>query len=210
MSDVAQADAAARRTWRQDPEGRRGRVLDEAAIEFGRLGYGAARLAAIARRADVAEGTVYHLFGSKQGLVVAVGERFGAGLAAAAFADLPADFHPRDVGLVVGNIFAFVRRSRETLGAFLLAAESVEGGEAQAASRDQMVRAVETALRSYRDGGLIPESEPPLNPRVAADLQFAMIEGALKACFLHGDGSQEQLYQQEATRSLKAMLGFLE
>ena len=81
----ARPGATRGRSWRQDPEGRRARILAAATREFARRGYRAARLADVAKAADVAEGTVFHLFGSKRELLRAVGERYGRGLATAAF-----------------------------------------------------------------------------------------------------------------------------
>lgn len=52
----------------------RGRVLQAAAELFGRRGYAATATRAIAERAGVNEVTLFRLFGSKQGLLMALGE----------------------------------------------------------------------------------------------------------------------------------------
>lgn len=191
-----------RRSWHQDPEGRRARVLAAAARHFSRRGYQGARVAEIARSARVAEGTVYHLFGSKRALLVAVGDRYGAGLAEAAFRDLGATLGAKDVERIVRRIFAYVRTSDGPLVAFLLANDPDEGLPAQAANRARMLHALEHALRSGVERGQLPR----LNARVAAELQFGLVESALRACFIERRGADESAYVRETTRMLRAAL----
>jgi len=192
-----------RRTWQQDPEGRRVRILEAASRAFARDGYRGARVDLIAADADVAEGTVYHLFGSKRGLLVAVGAEYGRGLAEAAFGDLPPDFHPRDVARIVERCFEYVRTSDAALGIFLLASDPNEGGPAEDANRAEMLRAIEAALEGWMARGLIP----PMNPRIAAELHFGLVESAVRDCFLRHGGADEAEYVAETARALGAMLG---
>ncbi len=56
----------------RDPEAARARILSAATGEFAAHGYAGARMEAIARRAGVAKGLLFHHFGSKEGLYVAV------------------------------------------------------------------------------------------------------------------------------------------
>ena len=81
---VARPTARRKRTWTQDPEGRRARILETAARIFARRGYRAARMDENAKESAVAEGTVYHQFTSRVHLLAAVGDRYGKGFAAAA------------------------------------------------------------------------------------------------------------------------------
>lgn len=199
---AGRAPAAGRR-WQRDPEGRRARILEAAGREFSRGGYGATRVADVARAAGVAEGTVFHLFGSKRGLLVAVGEAYGEGLARAAFGALPPDFHPRDVGVIVRGIFRYVRETEGPLAAFLLTHHPDEGGAAREASRARMLRAIEGALAAWRGRGLIPA----MHLGVAAELQFGLVESAIRDCFLRASGYGEEAYVAETTRSLAACLG---
>jgi AcrR family transcriptional regulator len=190
------------RSWRQDPEGRRSRILDAAVREFARRGFRQARLARIAKAARVAEGTVYHLFGSKHGLLVAVGGRYGEGLARAAFGDLGEDPSPGDVGRIVQGLFAHVRETDGSLAAFLLAQDPLEGGPAQDANRTAMIAAIEAQLSRWVESG----SVRPLDTRIAAEIQFGLVESALRDCFLRRGGECEQRYVSEVTRCLGAYL----
>jgi len=198
------------RRWRQDPDGRRARVLEAAAQELAARGV-RARVADVAVAAGVAEGTVYHLFGSKRALLAAVGERYGRGLARAAFGglDLQADAPtPEHVASIVRNIFAYVRETPGPLVAFLLSTEPGgaapgEGSVAQDANRGAMVAAIEAVLLRWSQR----EGAPPMQPRIAAEIQFGLVESALRDCFLRRGGADLELYVAEVTRSLAAMLG---
>ncbi len=191
------------RSWSQDPEGRRTRILDAAVGEFAEYGFRLARLQRIASVAGVAEGTVYHQFGSKQGLLVAVGERYGQGLARAAFGDLGADPTPNEVSQIVCNIFAYVRETDGSLAAFLLSHDPLEGGAAQDANRTAMVRAIEERLKLWVDRGFTP----PMDARIGAEILFGLVESALRDCFLRRGGKAEDRYVAEVTRCLSAYVG---
>jgi AcrR family transcriptional regulator len=56
----------------RDPAATRQRILDAARTEFARLGLGGARVDAIAARAKANKRMIYHYFGSKQDLFLAV------------------------------------------------------------------------------------------------------------------------------------------
>ncbi len=191
------------RTWRRDPEGRRSRILDAAVREFARKGFRRARLERIATAAGVAEGTVYHQFGSKQGLLVAVGQRYGEGLARAAFGDLGADPTPHAVARIVRNVFAYVRETDGSLAAFLLAQDPLEGGPAQDANRTAMIAAIEARLSLWVESGLAQL----MDTRIAAEILFGLVESALRDCFLRRGGGGEERYVREVTRCLGAYVG---
>jgi len=58
-----------------DPHKTRARILARATAEFAARGYAGARVDAIARRCGLAKNMLYHYFGSKEGLFIAVLER---------------------------------------------------------------------------------------------------------------------------------------
>ena len=190
------------RGWRQDPEGRRENILRGAERVFAKKGFSAARMGDIARAARVAEGTIYTQFESKRALLIAVGERYGQRLAQAAFGDLGSTPEPPDVEQVVRNIFDFVRETEGPLIAFLLANQPDEGGLAQAANRAEMLHAIETALESWIKAGRIPS----MNTRVAAELQFGLVETGLRCCFLAKPQADPEDYIEETSRALRAYL----
>lgn len=92
-------------TWTKDPGGRRQRVLDEATRLFSERGYAAVSTSEVARAAGVAEGSVFHYFGSKQELLRAVGERYGGEFAAAMFSGVEPVASPATIEKVVRRAF---------------------------------------------------------------------------------------------------------
>ena len=190
--------------WRQDPTGRRAAILESATRAFATQGYRRARVEDIAREAGVAEGTVYHLFASKQGLRTAVGDAYGTGLVGAAFGEDAVGVRPGPaVTAMVERIFRYVSESGGPLVAFLLSNDPDEGGPAEAANRERMLAAIEEGLR-----GAIREGRVSLrDTRVAAELQFGLVESALRDCFLRGGGKRQGAYVQEVARALNAYLG---
>jgi TetR/AcrR family transcriptional regulator len=58
-----------------DPQKTREKILARASAEFAARGFAGARVDAIARRCGLAKNSLYHYFGSKEGLFVAVLER---------------------------------------------------------------------------------------------------------------------------------------
>src|ERR1700742_12543 len=58
-----------------DPQRTREKILARATAEFAARGYSGARVDAIARRCGLAKNMLYHYFGSKEGLFIAVLER---------------------------------------------------------------------------------------------------------------------------------------
>jgi hypothetical protein len=103
----------------------------------------------------------------------------------------------------VRNIFDYVRETDGSLAAFLLAQDPVEGGPAQDANRTAMIAAIEAALTAWIERGLVQ----PMDTRIAAEIQFGLVESALRDCFLRSDGAGEERYVREVTRCLGAYVG---
>ena len=70
------------RRTRSDPQKTREKILARASAEFAARGFAGARVDAIARRCGLAKNMLYHYFGSKEGLFVAVLERMYGSLRA--------------------------------------------------------------------------------------------------------------------------------
>lgn len=201
-TNIAATIPARRRTWKQDPQGRRAAILDAAKQTFAQHGYARTRLDAVAREAGVAEGTVYHLFASKRGLLEAVGADYGAGMARVAFGGEGRAYSPFEVETIVRNIFRYVRETEGPLAAFLLANHPLEGGPAQDANRRTMLQAIEANLERWTHEGLMT----PAHNRILAEIHFSLVEAALRDCFLRHNGAEEEAYIRECVRVLGASL----
>ncbi len=66
--DDTTAPAAARRTWRQDPDGVRAGILQAARAAFAERGLSGTRIEEIAGRTSTSKRMIYYYFGDKEGL----------------------------------------------------------------------------------------------------------------------------------------------
>lgn len=193
-------------TWKKDPGGRRERVLDEAARLFSARGYAAVSTADVARAAGVAEGSVFHYFGSKQGLLRAVGERYGAAFAAAMFRDVEPAASQETIAEVVRRAFDFVERSWPGFGLFLLSdGASGPAPLAQHANRVAVTRAVETVLTDWQRGGALAGVDAP----IVAELLFGLVEAALRSSFAPGGGIPRTRAESAAVAAISRILGIV-
>ena len=103
--------AAARAEVTPNNRGARSRqvVLDAAERLMAEQGYDAATVAAIVQRAGIPPSSIYHYFGSKEGVLLAVMERGAERF----FAALPAN--ERRIGSQIEHLRALVQTSAETL-----------------------------------------------------------------------------------------------
>ena len=167
------------------------------------MGFRRARLGRVAAAAGVSEGTIYHQFESKQGVLVAVGQRYGSGLSQAAFDNRGFDPAPIEVAQIVRNILAYVRAEGEALTAFLLSHDPLEGGPAQDENRRTLIAAIESQLSRWVASGQVA----PMDTAIAAEIQFGLVESALRDCFVCRGGQHEERTVREVTRCLTACLG---
>jgi AcrR family transcriptional regulator len=191
-----------RSSWRKDPAGRRARVLSAAAELFGTSGYKGVRTEEIARSAGVSEGIVYHYFGTKEGLLRAVAERYGRGFARAMFEGLSRDGDVPAVEAVMRRAFAYVRFSDPLFGVFLLNDEIASSRGAKQANREEIVSSLAGFLESWSARGLVRS----VAPRITATLLFGLVEAALKDCFVHGGGANEDAYVTEVVQAINGIL----
>ncbi|HYB97902.1 MAG TPA: TetR/AcrR family transcriptional regulator [Candidatus Limnocylindrales bacterium] len=182
----ARGDARARRprragaSWQKDPQGRRERVLAEAARLFARNGYAAVTTGQIAAAAGVAEGNVFHYFGSKQNLLCEVGARWGRDFAAAMFEGVEPAASRAIIDGMVRRAFAFVEASHGGFGLFLLSSHAALGPAVHAANRRAVTSEVERVLEQWSALGLVHVGDG----RIVAELLFGLVEAALRACFV--------------------------
>jgi hypothetical protein len=83
-----------------------------------------------------------------------------------------------------------------------LAPDPTDSGTVRSATRHEIVSALEAALTAWRGR---PELRA-YDPRIAAELTFALVEAALTRCFVHGDGSREEEYLRETIACIEGAL----
>jgi AcrR family transcriptional regulator len=194
------ARRVARRAKRtRDPAQKRARLMAVARTLFAERGFAATTTADIARGAGVSEGIVFHHFGSKGELLVAVAADYGRGLAEAMFAAAPPPGEPPSAEAMLRAAFAYVREHGALARLLKLTPDPSEKHDARQASRTQIVSALARGLAAWSAAGRVR----PLDPQVTAELLFALVEAALIECFVHGDGTREPDYLREAVRCVE-------
>jgi len=188
--------------WRKDPAGRRERMLDAATRLLAERGYDGLRTRDVAQAAAVSEGTVFHHFGSKQGLLQTIAARYAHGFVEAMFREAERGEPDRDVDATIRRAFAYVRHHQPPFGLFLLADGSAATESARAAHRDAIVENLTRIFAGWQERGLVR----PIEPRITAELCFGLVETALRECFVRASGANEELYVGEVVRAIAAML----
>jgi AcrR family transcriptional regulator len=187
---------------RRAPAEKRARLLEAARSLFAQRGYAATTTAELARAAGVAEGTVFHHFPSKGALLAAVAGEYGRGLAEHMFAGAPSTVGELDAEPILRRAFAYVREQGALSRLLAVAPDPTDWSAARGASRREIVAALEAAFLAWRGR----EGLRAYDPRITAELLFALVEAALTECFVRGDGSREEEYLREAVACVEGAL----
>jgi AcrR family transcriptional regulator len=184
----------------RDPEEKRARMLAAARRLFTERGYAATTTADVAEQAGVSQGILFHHFGSKEGLLAAVAGDYGRGLAEAMFPESePLDGALPSVEATLRRSFAFVREQGALSRLLVLSADPATHQTVHEASRVEIVAAIARALGEASAAGLTR----PLDPRIAAELLFALVGAALTECFVRHGGAREEEYLRETVRCVE-------
>ncbi|HKE10154.1 MAG TPA: TetR/AcrR family transcriptional regulator [Myxococcota bacterium] len=189
----------------RNPADKRARIMGAARRLFAERGFTATSTAAVAGRAGVSEGIVFHHFGSKAGLLEAVAADYGRGLAQAMFEAAPPPGAAPSATAMLQRAFRYVRTHGALARLMGLSTEPNESAAARRASRTEIVGALARSFETWAQSGLLR----PMDAQIVAELLFALVEGALMECFVRGDGSREEDYLREAVRCVEgAVLPF--
>jgi AcrR family transcriptional regulator len=184
---------APKRRRRREPAEKQARILAAAQRLFVARGFLATTAADIARAAEVSEGIVFHHFGSKEGVLVAVAAEYGRGLADAMLAAGAREQGAASADAMLREAFAYVRERGPLSRLLMLAPAAMDLSSAIHATREPIVAAIARALERSQQEGLVR----PLDARIVAELLHALVERALVECFVRGDGSREADYLRE-------------
>lgn len=190
------------KTRRQRVEAREGAILRAAAELFARHEVDAVTMGAIARRAGVAEGTVYLYFESKVALVHAVVEAFYSGLTEQAAAGVRKirDTRKRLEFLAEHHVTRLIEQ-RYILFAFPGKSLSEPGGEAYRLNRTY-VAVFDDVIREGIDRGEIRDDVPLW---VLRDMFYGSLEYAARTSLLGGK-ERDRRDGRRAVRGLMAVL----
>jgi AcrR family transcriptional regulator len=194
--------AAGRRVSKAaSPAERQDRILDAAHRLFRSQGYEQTGTREIAAAAGVGEGTIFYHFGSKSGLLDALGRRFSQQLRD----DVTQGREPEELDLAttVARIFDHVDRfglRHEQLG---LSLDSPEIRHFMAADHSTFLAFCQLLLEGAKARG---ELKPGVNIEAAAELILSTISTAITAVYACGQRDKAAAYQAEATRLVCAVL----
>ena len=184
--------------YRRAPEQKREALLAAARDLFSTQGFEDTSTIQIADRAGVSEGILFHHFGSKKGLLLRIAEDFAREAAAAT---MPEDAEETSEEAVVRNAFDFAEQNPALYQMFLKGGSQF--AEIDIASKsDLIVDEIRKNLERGMAQGLIRRGDP----RIMAELQFTVVDGAYKAWRRTGDPDRREDYITEAVRCMKAML----
>ncbi|HTO05419.1 MAG TPA: TetR/AcrR family transcriptional regulator [Myxococcota bacterium] len=189
--------AARARPRTRDPQQKRALLIATARELFASRGFATTTTADVARRAGVSEGIVFHHFGSKAGLLEAAAADYGQGLAEAMFTEAPAGAKP-SAEAMLRAAFAYVREHGELSRLLWISADA----GTRRASREAIVAPLARAFAEWSREGRVR----PLEPEIAAELVFALVEAALVACFAEGGGRHERAYLRETVACVEGAL----
>jgi TetR/AcrR family transcriptional regulator, fatty acid metabolism regulator protein len=144
----------------------RERIVRSAVAVFARKGYHRATVDDIVRESGTSKGAVYHHFGNKEALFVALVDDFAARLAGAVAAAIEQSHG------AVGKIEAGLRAGLETFAAHrdlahIILLESTSVGPAYQAKRAEIHGRFAALIQGYLDQAVAERTIPPLDTRIA-------------------------------------------
>ena len=191
-----------RSTWKKDPVGRRNRILVAATQLFGENGYRSVKTGEIARTAGVAEGTVFHHFGTKRGLLEQAASRYGTQLAEAMFAGVDTSNEFPVIEDVVRHAFSYVRNQDPAFGRFLFSDEGPDSALARHANRHAIIERLRTLFEQWQQRGSIAK----IDSQIVAEMCFGLVETALRQFFGAGPNANEGPYVETVVAAVDGML----
>ena len=184
--------------YRRQPAEKQELLLEAARKLFAEQGFDGTSTLQVAKAAGVSEGTLFHHFGSKKGLFLAVAQQFAE---AAALATMPE--HP-DLLTEEG----IVRRAFDFADANPHLYQTMRHGSGElteqelARQSEAIVATIEARLREGIANGVVRSGDP----RIMAELQFAVVDAAYRAWRLSGERNLREKYIEEAVNCMTCML----
>ncbi len=183
--------------FRRAPDEKRASIIGAARELFSRAGYSAATTAEIAKLAGVSEGTVFHHFGSKEGLLRAAAAQYGQELVEMVLAIRDSGGAP--IEQILESIVGFIGE-RGRFGLVLMRDTRVPV-EVRSDIRRSIVGVLSGWIGSNAKKGTVRD----LDPEIGAEYVFAVFETMLESIF--GAGSKKtESYLREATYAIRGIL----
>lgn len=177
-------------------EARREQIVAAARHVFAEKGYDGATVADIVAAAGVAQGTFYLYFPSKKAVVIALADMYLSGLNSTVMAGYaPTRPLAECIRPMVHAAFVWCKENRDLarLFRFTLDVEAAEALEA-AQARQAMTAMIAAILAERVKAGEVV----PLDLEVTERLLTGLVREACHQCYVFGDGSEAQRYEDAA------------
>ena len=159
-------------------EDRRESILDAALHSFAERGFYGTAIPEIATRAEIAAGTLYHYFDSKEALVNALYRKWKAAVAQRVFAAFPTGAPPREQFRVIWNEMVTFALAETTAFAFLELHNHASYLDAESIAVDRNVKDfTRTMLERAQAAGAVVV----MNPVLQMELVFGAFNGMMRA-----------------------------
>ena len=184
-------------TRKRQPEQKRAVILAAARELFAAQGYEDTPTAQIAEQANVSEGVLFHHFGSKRELFFRLAEQYGRECAAAVMPNEPVEI---SADVIVRAAFAFAEENRDLYRFFSSIGPKLNDHDETPMS-NAIVAIIETQIKWEIARGTTRKG----NPKIMAELQFAIVDRAYSTWCRSGNPSNQEEYISEAARCMDAM-----
>jgi AcrR family transcriptional regulator len=201
-TSISGGDIGAAQPRRYRPDETKRRVLEAAADLFARKSYDRTSTADIASVAGVAEGSIFYHFGSKRGLLAALGRQYSEKMIEAMRGD-QGDLIGLTTEHMIERCFAFCATNGKGPELVGLAESSPEAEPYFSASRQVVVEFVEKTIRANIDHSLYSNMDIPL----AASLAFAAVHDSLHRLQQTTDLQDVERIKRETIRFVTAACG---
>ena len=184
--------------YRRAPEQKRASLMNAARVLFAQHGFDATSTLQIARAAGVSEGILFHHFGSKKGLFVALAEEFAQSASATV---MPEDAVELTEDFIVRSAFDFADANPALYD--MMAKGSAELSELDLhAQTEIIINNIEEKLRLGMSQGVVRKG----NANIMARLQFALVDAAYREWRLSEQPQLREDYIEEAVNCMRAMM----
>ena len=191
-----------RRRFRRAPAEKRARIIAVARACFSEQAYEDTTTAEIARRAGVSEGTIFHHFGTKRGLLVAVAENYALDMARSVLGGLE-EFDPPAILEAFRRSGAFLEKE----GSLGLDARGNRGREpveiVRAAVREAMIAGGARLADAWQERALIR----PMDSRLFCETMYPIFDQLLLTSFIDGTDSPSDALLREINACFAGALG---
>jgi len=181
---------------------RKAEIVEAAGRLFASSGYGSTSTAEIAREANISEGTLFHHFPNKRAILAEVGAKEAEKVLAVAFQGIDRKGQPPEMAAMLRRLFRYARENGDAYRLFLMDGTVEDLGQGFDSKRARIVQGLATSIASWSARGYVRQ----LDPDIAAELVFALIDCSVRQLVLSGHWESEEAWIAELLVALDSIL----